>query len=388
MNHPQHTVLQNIDLLVDRIYEGGRKGNAGDEPLSKLLKISNQGGFRYIGSKERPLLIVLTSTLKNHDWPDNIDKENGIFTYYGDNRKPGNELHNTHRFGNQLLRDMFDRAHGSAEQRKLVPPILIFANTGNWRDVEFLGLAAPGAPNLDANHDLIAVWRMKDGKRFQNYQAKFTILNTQTISRKWIESVKQGLFITEDTPACWRSWSETGNYQALKAPRTLEHRSREEQLPSDNLGTKTIKLIYDRFSENPYGFEPCAAKIAEMMLQRIDNIDLTRPSRDGGRDAVGKYKIGEGDSAVLVDFALEAKCYAPSNSVGVKELSRLISRLRHRQFGVLVTTSYVSTQTYQEIKMDGHPIVIIAAADIVRTLKSAGISTENQVLSWLSSFNP
>ncbi|MCP1762460.1 O-acetyl-ADP-ribose deacetylase (regulator of RNase III) [Bradyrhizobium japonicum] len=36
---------------------------------------------------------------------------------------------------------------------------------------------------------------------------------------------------------------------------------------------------------------------------------------------------------------LEAKCYGSGNSVGVREMSRLISRLRHRQFGVLVTTS-------------------------------------------------
>jgi hypothetical protein len=33
---------------------------------------------------------------------------------------------------------------------------------------------------------------------------------------------------------------------------------------------------------------------------------------------------------------------------GVREMSRLISRLRHRQFGVLVTTSYVDNQAYRE----------------------------------------
>ena len=48
---------------------------------------------------------------------------------------------------------------------------------------------------------------------------------------------------------------------------------------------------------------------------------LSRPVRDGGRDAVGKYRLGEGASAVLVEFALEAKCYGLNNSVGVRELS-------------------------------------------------------------------
>ena len=54
-------------------------------------------------------------------------------------------------------------------------------------------------------------------------------------------------------------------------------------------------------------------------------------------------------------FALEAKCYAPGHGVGVRETSRLISRLRYRQFGVLVTTSHLDSQAYQEIREDGHP---------------------------------
>jgi hypothetical protein len=87
-----------------------------------------------------------------------------------------------------------------------------------------------------------------------------------------------------------------------------------------------------------------------------------------------------------VDFALEAKCYGQGNSVGVKELSRLISRLRYRQFGILVTTSHVAQQAYEEIKSDQHPIVIIAAGDIVDLLKVAGINSEEALASWLLAF--
>jgi hypothetical protein len=56
---------------------------------------------------------------------------------------------------------------------------------------------------------------------------------------------------------------------------------------------------------------------------------VTRPSVDGGRDAIGTYRVGPLADRIALDFALEAKCYAPENGVGVKELSRLISRLRH-----------------------------------------------------------
>jgi hypothetical protein len=120
-----------------------------------------------------------------------------------------------------------------------------------------------------------------------------------------------------------------------------------------------------------------------MLLPDIATLDLTRSSRDGGRDGVGQFRIGRGPTSVLVDFALEAKCYSFSNGVGVKEMARLISRLRHRQFGVLVTTSYVDLQTYKEIKDDGHPIVVISAADIGELLKLNGLDSVPLVLSWL-----
>jgi hypothetical protein len=80
------------DLYVDACYEGGRSGNAGDDPLPRLLRVDSQGGFRYRGKVARRLhLLVLTSSLADPDWPDSLDRETGVFTYYGDNKKPGRE---------------------------------------------------------------------------------------------------------------------------------------------------------------------------------------------------------------------------------------------------------------------------------------------------------
>jgi hypothetical protein len=83
------------------------------------------------------------------------------------------------------------------------------------------------------------------------------------------------------------------------------------------------------------------------------------------RDAVGEYRLGLPTDPIRLTFALEAKRYQKSG-VGVHELARLISRLRHREFGVLVTTSYVSRQAYTEIRDDQHPIIVISAADYRR----------------------
>jgi hypothetical protein len=67
----------------------------------------------------------------------------------------------------------------------------------------------------------------------------------------------------------------------------------------------------------------------------------------------------------------------------VKELARLISRLRHRQFGILVTTSFLGHQAYQELRSDRHPVVVIAGADIAAILVKAGLGTPEAVGEWL-----
>ena len=114
--------------------------------------------------------------------------------------------------------------------------------------------------------------------------------------------------------------------------------------------------------------------------------ELTRKHRDGGRDAIGSMWIGPSTDSVGLPFVLEAKCYEPgANSVGVKETSRIISRIRNKMFGILVTTSYVSEQAYKELRDDEHPVLIIAAVDIVNILFSKGITNQKTMETWLKS---
>jgi len=373
------------DLHVDALYQGGRRGNAGDDPLPKLLRVDSQGGFRYRGKVAGKLqMLVLTSSMNDPDWPDALDRETGVFTYYGDNKKPGRELHDTGRDGNLILQKIFSAARAGVEGRREVPPIFIFASSASWRDMNFLGLAVPGASDLDFSEELVAIWRTAQGSRFQNYRARFTVLNAPVISRGWIDSLIAGTPDTGFAPEAWRTWVNTGRRQALMASRSLEYRSKIEQLPQDREGEAIIAAVHEHFREAPHAFEHCAAAIVRLMLPDVATLDVTRPSRDGGRDAIGQMRVGTGPSAILVDFALEAKCYSPPNSVGVREMSRLISRLRHRQFGVLVTTTHVDLQAYKEIKEDQHPIVVISAIDIVELLRRTGKGSPAAVTAWLA----
>lgn len=380
--------LEHADLIIDEVYGGSRNGNASDDPLPKLLGVDNQAGFRHLGPRpktETLKLIVLKTSLREPDWPDNLDSETGIFTYYGDRREPG-ELHDTPRQGNLILKNLFEAAHNPSFTSHF-PPIFVFRNTGVYRDVRFLGLAVPGARTLSYDDDLVALWRAKgaDNTRFQNYRAKFSILNVPKVSRAWIKDVQSGRNIdSPHAPEAWVKWVKKRKYDVLEAPHTVEIRDKSQQLPDSSDAKKTLSLIYNHYKEDPYGFEYCAMEIARLSLPDIHRWELTRPWRDGGRDAIGAYRIGSGLGAIDVEFALEAKCYGPSSGVGVKELSRLISRLRHRQFGILVTTSYLAKQAYQELKEDAHPVVVLAASDIIKILNNR-IGSIDHIKLWLHS---
>ena len=372
------------DLTIDAVYRGDRRGNAGDDPLPLLLKVSNSGGFRYRGQVNALKLVVLTSSGKDPDWPDTLDRETGTYVYYGDNKRPGRGLDATPRKGNKLLERIFELALSGIEGRKRVPPIFLFANTGEWRDVSFLGLAVPGNAGLLTSEDLVALWRIAEGRRFQNYRARLTVLDVPSISRTWINDIIAGNPRSKSAPTAWMDWVKSGRPRTLRATRSLEYRTKLEQLPESRKDRAILKAIHGYFKRDFHAFERCAGALARLLLPDIAAMDFTRPSRDGGRDATGTLRIGSGHSGILVDFALEAKCFDTSTAVTVRHMSRLISRLRHRQFGILVTTGYVDLQAYREIKEDQHPIIVISGVDIVKILRDNNCSSLSQVQAWLT----
>ena len=67
-------------------------------------------------------------------------------------------------------------------------------------------------------------------------------------------------------------------------------------------------------------------------------------------------------------------------------MSRLISRIRYRQFVIMITTSYVDQQAYNEVIEDGHPILIVTASDIAAILRKNSIDTTN-IHGWLKSID-
>src|SRR5262249_33781602 len=147
-------------------------------------------------------------------------------------------------------------------------------------------------------------------------------------------------------------------------------RTQQAQTPNADAKLEILKTVWNHFKETPVAFETFAARLFQMHDPRAIVDEITRASIDGGRDAVGRYLLGLSADPVYAEFSLEAKCYQPAiygmpgNSVGVKEVSRLISRIRHRQFRVLVTTSFIARQAYAEVREDRHPIIFFSGSDI------------------------
>lgn len=389
--------LGTTDLVVDAVYKGGKVSGKGSEVLSKLMPgCSNSGGFRKVMRKDGsglPAYVVLYTSMQELAWPDYLDEETGVFRYYGDNRSPGKTILDTPRKGNQLLEYVFECLNSKDGDIRNIPPFFVFKKTGRGWDVQFLGLAAPGNPHISPDKDLVAFWRTLNENRFQNYEAYFTILQTSSpISKEWLHAL---VYEHEKSfalaPYSWKCFIRQGRNGIIPliAKKMPKVPTRYEQLQSDVEGNACLARIREHYKNNPYGFENCAKDILEKMDGNFQNFSLTRPWRDGGRDALGYYVIGNETKAnypLRIDCAMEAKCFSENDGVGVKHMSRLISRIRYRQFGVMITTSYVNKQAYKEVIEDGHPILIISASDIARILRKSAVTSSN-INDWLLSLD-
>lgn len=200
MNIIDFNKLNKSDLAKDCICKGGDANNLSSEPISKIFPVDNQSGIRFAGTSEQPSVVVLYSTFSDIDWPDLINDY--LLTYYGDNKEPGREIHETP--GNKLFRGIFNNLH--LNKRYEVPPIFLFSKGVTGFDRIFKGLLVPGSSNHMETEDLIAIWKTKNNQRFQNYKAIFTLLPVQTITRRWIDDIATGNKLSQNSPEEWREW--------------------------------------------------------------------------------------------------------------------------------------------------------------------------------------
>jgi hypothetical protein len=276
MNVVVFSELADANLIVDAVYESSHDGLLSGEPLSKLLPgLGNMGGFRPSGRGEDKNLVVLFSTGEDKDWPDTLDLNTGQFTYFGDNKTPGHEIHDTKKGGNKILRRVFELLHATKADRAKIPPFFIFkklATANGSRSVQFKGIAVPGYPGVSATEDLVAVWKTTDGQRFQNYKSLFTVLDIATLSRDWVSDILAGNANSVHAPKVWLDWIGIGTYAPLKSEPTTIIRSETEQQPDTQLKTNILGTVWTHFDNQneaekkrrAFIFEHFAARVFQM----------------------------------------------------------------------------------------------------------------------------
>jgi Restriction endonuclease AspBHI N-terminal/Restriction endonuclease len=384
-------------LRIDALYRNTNNWNSEEDQFNKFFRfsdgkgINNTSGFRPksrsdIKSTEiiNCAFCVLVTNLGEHEWPDQLDSESGLFTYYGDNRKPGTALDDTQVGGNKFLQKIFSNLH--LQQRRHVQPILCFevVKSDNKTFMKFLGLAVPGAQGLSAVDDLVAVWKLSEDQRFQNYRSIFTILQEEIISKNWLEDLVSGLSPIDSKfcPSSWKHWVNTGIYKALEAEKQITPRSKSSQLPITTEEKQVLDYLWENLSDRE--FEYASAELVKLLDKSFKNLFITRATRDGGKDVVGEYYLGHIDHQIRLSAYIEAKKWKLDSAIGVKPMMRLISRLKHRDIGVFVTTSYFDKQVQSELIEDGHPVILVSGGDIARLLIQSDISTGPSLTAWVS----
>lgn len=201
------TALETADLNLGRIYEGGPQPHVGADPLHRLVAVGNSGGIRYKNAKgtRRPALCALFTTGDVSEWPDGLDSA-GRYVYFGDQRTPGKDIHDTSLRGNQLLAAVDSNSRRGQEGRLLVPPFLLFEKTGHGRDVRFEGVLVPASQDAWLRVER----RSSPDGEYVNYRATFARLPVRAASRSWINDLLSGVSNGPAAPAPWIHWVETG----------------------------------------------------------------------------------------------------------------------------------------------------------------------------------
>lgn len=371
------TDLPTADLHVGTRYLGGETTTFDSNALSKLLPVGNQGGIRFAGSptKGTVRLCVLYTTGAEQEWPNEIDSSTGVLTYYGDNRSPGKDLHDTSRGGNLLLRDAFAASQGSAQDRLQVPPFLLFEKATPGRSVRFRGLVVPGVGTATSGEDLVVEPREKDGQKFYNYRASLTILDTNEVLRAWLDAVLAGEpTTTAGCPRAWQDWVETGirtplvmagssggsgdgasgggkqpdlvtPLESVATPMALENpiaETFETQRPTPQVAHRREAALQKRYSQHltQQGHKVCRHKITvsgEPAALYTDLFDLTtgelvEAKADSGRATI-RLALGQ-----ILDYSRHVEHRTKAILVPDKPSSDLLELLRGHQVAAIWET--------------------------------------------------
>lgn len=367
------------DLLDFRALTRGPYGSAA----------STQQGIAALGGRVRgpdghlryPAIVLFSNPFvhgsRTSPWVDVIDADRGYAVYHGDNKQPGRQAFEA--TGNRLLYGLFSE-YSEPDSRALAPPLLLFAQvTAHGRRKgyrEFCGYGVPISYRLQTQ-------ATSDGRPFANLVLELALFRLEHEDEEfefaWIHDRRDpsldAATANRRAPRAWAEWVRDGDAavprcrrQVLRRP-IVPQRERADLTPFEK---RMLGETHRFFEARRHSFEGLASFVAQRVLgERCLRGWVTVRSGDGGVDFVSRLDVGSGfgqSSAVILG---QAKCVAPTASIGGRDLARLVARLRRGWIGVFVTTGVFSDRAQHELIEDDYPVVLVDGKRLVQELVGA-----------------
>lgn len=344
---------------------------------SRMLNSPGIRPLNFINKKSKfdlPAYVILvtnnkSSSLVENPWEDKVDYANAEIKYWGD-AKFSNTKGIDDWNGNKVVRKIFDKSvdKGSSD---FATPFLHFSKPKKG-EVIFNGLCV--LDNLELNW----FWDEVEKTPIQNYLMHLRILDCAEVDIDWLhdraaahslKSLDKGSL----SPTSWNNY-KSGRLRPLKIFKK-EIKSPESQLPKN---VEDIDFLNGLTKYDPYDFEKIIVGLFTQFGQVVHNISGTKRTRDGGFDFFGEFKL----SSILeykIKFRGEVKKWAIAKTVGPKDISRLVARLKRGEYGIFVTTSTFSKQAQEEVLIDGYPVKLISGIDLVNMFKHLNLITGKSI---------
>ncbi|GAB3428306.1 restriction endonuclease [Flindersiella endophytica] len=350
----------------------------------------------------RPVISLRSSPWKaghvSNPWHDEFDLDHGHIRYYGDHKPTTAGLPGATSGNRALLEAWTLHAATSSAERLQAPPLLVYrsvtvARAGRNRvkgHVEFCGAAIIERLEHVVQRD------PETGRSFPNLVLDLAVIDLadtgDTLDMRWIDdrrdSALESAQAARHAPESWMRWVKDGRTAIPRARRRVVSsrvRSAEEQLPAvGSAEADLLERLYRHFDSRKHAFELLAARVGAQILgrsgARYHDGWLTRPGGDGGVDFVGRLDVGTPANNTPLVVLGQAKCIAPTSSIGPDQVARVVARLRRGWIGVFVTTGTFTRQAQVEVIDDQYPLVLVDGKTLAEQVRRMAAADHNDDL--------
>lgn len=376
-----------LKYIINHKYKDTGSSKKDNDQFLKWLNIDGSGMLNSPGIRplkfvnkdngiNLPAYLVLVTHEKKREgsynpWDDMVDFSTGKIYYWGDSKNDPKRRYEDFQ-GNKCLKEIYENTLD--RKYDIIPPILHFSKPEKG-SVVFNGICVIDKLEL--------TWFEDADTPVKNYRCILTILDSEEVEISWLHeraNCKDRTLLNNNAPKVWKDYIN-GKVNKLNIWKK-QLRNIDSQLPIS--GSEEDSILRQLVDLKPVEFEAVTVALFKQLPHITHTITRTQPSRDGGFDFYGHFKIPHPIS-YDIHFLGEVKKFSRTTAVQPKHVSRLVARLNRGQYGIFVTTSYYTSQTQQEVLEDGYPVKLFSGIDLVNFCKELNLVVKGVIRSeWLS----